>query len=135
MDRNELIDLKTRVINDKLLYEEKIKIFSKEVEQKIKAQNLSYDNDSDIDKIINIDMEAEEKYKTDILYKNWTTNADLFIINGLKYTLTVKPDTIKEKQVETVKELLDIFEKDKSKLIIYRKQALNILFGFKDFCN
>lgn len=134
MDRNELIDLKTRVKNDRLLYEEKIKIFSKEVKQEIKAQNLSYDNDSDIDKIIEIDMEIEEKYKTDILYKNWTTSADQFIINGLKYTLSEKPKNITEKQIKPLKELIDIFEKDKSKLIIYRKQVLDILFEF-DFLN
>jgi len=135
MNRNELMDLKARVITNRLLYEDKIKQYSKEVEQKIKEHNLSYDNDSDTDKIIEIDMEVEEKYKTDMLYKKWTTDADLFIINGLKYTLTKKPDSIKEKQVETIKDLIDIFEKDRSKLIIYREKALNILFGFKDFNN
>jgi len=134
MNKKELTDLKKRVMTNRSLYEEKIKQFTKEVDQKIKENNLSYDNDNDIDKIVDIDMKVEEKYKTDELYKNWTTDADIFIINGLKYTVEKRPKTITEKQIIPLKELITLFEKDKSKLIIYRKRALDILFEF-DFLN
>ena len=135
MNRKELIDLKARVITNRLLYEESSKQHSEETEQKMKDNNLSYDNEGDIDKIIDIDMKAEEKYKSDEFYKRWANDSDIFIINGLNYILAEKPKNVTKNQIETVKELINTFDKDKSKLIIRREQVLNILFKFKDFCN
>lgn len=132
MNKQELQKLRIEVIKNKLLYEEVLKRYSSDFDLQMKQKNLSLDRERDIDKSIDLEMELSEKYKTDAFYKKWTGNADTFIIEGLKYLLEHKPGSATKDQIETPEDLLRIFQDDPSKLIIYREQALGILFRYDE---
>ena len=132
MDKQELQKLRIDVIKNKVLYEEVLKKCSNNFDQQLKQKNLSLDRETDIDKTVDLEMELSEKYKTEDFYKNWSKDADTFIIEGLKYLLDHKPGSATKDQIETLQDLLNIFQKDQSKLIIYRERALDILFRYDE---
>ncbi len=130
MNKQVLQKLRIEVIKDKLLYEEVLKKYSGDFDLQMKQKNLSLDRETDIDKSVDLEMELSEKYRTDAFYKKWAENADTFIIEGLKYLLEHKPGSATKDQIETLRDLLSTFQKDPSKLIIYREHVLDILFRY-----
>ena len=125
--------LYTDTLESKVLYDEAINLCSKESKQRYKENNLSIGNDDDIDEIVDIDMELSEKYNTDFYYKQYTENANTFILNGLDWTIDNRPANAKKSDIETVKELKQILKDDPCKLIIYRERLLDILLRFDVF--
>lgn len=132
MKKQPIQKLRIEVIKNKVLYEEILKKHSDDLETQMKQNNLSLDNEEDIDSIIEIETKISEKYGIGELYKKWANSADVFIIEGLKYLLEHKPKTATQDQIEIIQDLLNIFQTDISKLIVYRERALNILFRYDE---
>jgi len=126
-DLEELSLLKKEVIYFKAKHEVASEAYNKEVEAIIKKQKLDIDNDADFEKILDIQEEMGEKYKTFELYIVYTQVANKFVMKGLKYFIK----QIDDPRVKHVKELLELLQEKPSTLIIHRDRLLNLLMGWE----
>lgn len=133
MKLEDIKTLRLQVIKNKVLYEETIKLYNAECMKRYKENNLSVDNDNDIEKIVDIDMELSEKYGTDNLHKAYAETSNNFILAAIQWLADNPPPNTDSSKIKVLTDLIDMIKNDKNLLIIHRVGLLDLCLRAEAF--